>query len=149
MSISMTPSHHARRLAGVAAVLLAAAGPLACGDATGPKSPVGAYGLSTVNGKPLPASLFADTGFTVDVTAGSLAVQDDGRFVVAVTSRWVVDDNTSAYVTADTGTWTQNGDRIVLTYADSTRHTGTWDGQRVTLADTVGPDVTTLVFAKQ
>lgn len=149
MPISMTPSHHARRLAGVAAVLLAAAAPLACRDATGPKSPVGAYGLSTVNGKPLPANMFADSGFTVDVTAGSLAVQDDGKFVVGVTSRWVVDGNSSEYVTADTGTWTQNGDRIVLTYVDSTTHTGTWDGRRVTLADTVGADVTTLVFAKR
>lgn len=139
-----------RSLAIVAVTGIAAAA--ACGGdgATGPKSPIGSYTLSTVNGKTLPATLFADTGFTVDVSDGSLAIEPDGRFVVGMTSRWTIEGHASVFVTADTGKWTQTGDRLVLTYVDSTTQSASWQGNRITVADSSsGTGVATLVFARR
>lgn len=147
----MHPRNRARiRACAVAGLAVAASIATACGgDATGPKTPIGAYALATVNGKALPARLFNDSGFTVDIADGSLALQDGGRFVYGVTAKWTVDGAATMYVTSDTGTWTQTGNRITLLYVDSTTQAITWDGSRVTLTDSGFADVTTYVFNRR
>jgi len=97
----------------------------------------------------LPATVLADTGFTVAISDGSLSVQADGRFVVGMTSTWTVEGHAQVFVAADTGTWTQAGGRLVLTYVDSTTQTGSWQGDRITVADSSSGSVTTFVFARR
>ena len=139
-----------RRITVVGAIAAAAAPAVACGDgSTAPGSPVGSYALSSVNGKPLPANVFSDTGFTVDISDGVLAVDGDGRFVMAVTSKWTVDGNLTVFASADTGRWTQAGDTIVLTFSDSATETGTWKGNFITLADSTGVSARTFLFARK
>lgn len=137
------------RSLGIAAVTAAAIAAACGGDATGPSTPVGSYALNTVNGKAVPATVFADTGFSVDISNGSLALQADGKFVVGVTSKWTIEGSPSVFVSADTGTWTQDGARLRFTYVDSTTQTASWQNGRITVADSSGPTVMTLVFARR
>jgi hypothetical protein len=135
----------------VTAVALAAGAATACGSdgATGPSSPVGSYALSSVNGKTLPATVLADTDFSVAISQGTLALQGDGKFVLGVTSTWTIEGHPSVFVSADTGTWTQANGRLVFTYVDSTTQTGAWQRDQVTVTDSSAATVTTLVFARK
>ena len=95
----------------------------ACGSdtSTGPGStgttatPVGSYSLTTVNGKPLPATMFADTEFTEVVTKASLALAADGKYQAIVTTNETVAGYLSVYVDTSGGTWKQAGTTSTIT----------------------------------
>ena len=76
-----------RSLVGLA---IAVAGITACGgdSPTGPgdsSSPVGSFAISTVNAKALPFTMFSDTNYKYELTAGSMALTSDGKFVLFLT----------------------------------------------------------------
>lgn len=149
MGRSLPPSRNFWRLPLlVAAATLA----LACGgdSASGPSSsPVGSYRLSTYNGKPVPQTLFSDTGFTIALAAGSLALTADGSFLATITTNETIEGHLSVYVDSSTGRWTQTGATLVFVGSDSTKQTAGWDGSRITLSDTSTAPPSTFVYARR
>lgn len=119
---------------GVALVVLLAA----CGEVTGPKSPVGTYALSSVDAKPLPATMYADTGYTVEVTAGTIALTADLKYTSSVTTRETVDGNVSTYIDRFSGTWAQAGSTITLTPTRGPTQSATLSGTRLTVTQSDG-----------
>lgn len=119
----------------MAVVVAMVATVVACGDSTGPTTPIGAYVLSSVNSKSLPFRLFADTGFTVDITASSLVVNGDGSFLASFRSEERVENNLSVYVDTTTGKWVQAGNAITFTNSDSVKQVATWTGANIAIPD--------------
>jgi hypothetical protein len=112
----------------------------ACGgdSGTGPNSnPAGSYHLATVAGKSVPATMFSDTAFTDVIAAGSLALQADGKYVIAVTTNETIAGHLSVYVDSTAGTWTQSGaNALTMVSADGGGSTSAaWAGPTVTLVD--------------
>jgi hypothetical protein len=121
--------------AGSTAMLAALA---ACGDgATGPKAPsgsdpaAGTFALVTVNTQQLPFTLFNDSGFKLDFTASTLALQTDGQFVLAQTTVETVAGFASTFQDTLRGTWTQNVGTVSLKMTDGTTAPATWDGRQI------------------
>lgn len=112
----------------------------ACGDgATGPKGPsasdpaAGTFALATVNTQPLPFTLFNESGFRLDFTASTLALQTDGLFLLAQTTVETVAGFPSTYHDTLRGTWTQNTGTVSLKMTDGTAAAATWDGRQLGL----------------
>ncbi len=125
---------------------------LACGgdSASGPNaSPVGSYLLSTYNGKPVPQTLFADTGFTIALAAGSLALTADGSYLATITMNETIEGHLSVYVDSVAGKWTQTGAALLFVGPDSTKQSAGWDGARITLSDTSTAPPSTYVYARR
>jgi hypothetical protein len=150
---------HRRAVFGALTTLLALAVG-ACGSDTltgstpdTPTTPIGAYALASVGGKPMPVTMFADTAFTDVVTSASLALSADGKLLSVVTTNETVAGNLSVYVDTVGGTWKQVGSTSALTFtiitdpgsagADSP---GTWSGKTITLTD---PDGLVWVYSRQ
>lgn len=116
----------------------------ACGSdsATAPSSsgssssPVGSYTISTVNGKTLPTSLYADGSISYDVTAGTMKVTSDGKFLAVTNYRQTVPGSVENFVDSIGGTWTQNGSSLQLAVDDGTNASATWDKTSLTLTST-------------
>lgn len=124
------------RTIGVA--VLVAAG--ACGgDATGPKGPspndpaAGTFTLLSVNTQPLPFTLFNATGYRLDFSASTLALQTDGKYLMTQTTTETVAGFASTYLDTLRGTWTQAAGSLSLRAQDSTVTTAVWDGREVQL----------------
>jgi hypothetical protein len=121
----------------------------ACGgdSATGPNAnPAGSYHLSTVAGKSVPATMFSDTAFSDVITAGSLALQADGKYVIAVTLNETVAGHLSVYVDSGSGTWSQSGaNALTMVSAEGASASVPWTGTTVTVVDT---DSVTWVFSR-
>ncbi len=133
------------------ALVVAATLALACGgEASGPgRNPVGKYDLATFNAKALPVTLFADTGFTLALTAGTLSLDADGSFLSTISVNETVEGHKSVYVDTAAGRWTQAGATMLFTGADSLKQAGAWDGARITLTDTTTRPPSTFVFARR
>lgn len=126
----------ATRLAGTVTVALL----VGCGDgATGPKAPspsdpaAGTFALVTVNAQPLPFVLFDDSGFKLEYTASTLALQADGQFVLAQTTVETVAGFASTFQDTLRGTWTQRTASVSLQLADGGTAAATWDGTQIGL----------------
>lgn len=109
-----------------------------CHDSTGPTTPVGTFTLATVNTKALPATMYADTGYTVEVTAGSITVTADKKYAGSVTVRETVDGKASIYVDHPAGSWTQAGNAITLTPTGGAAQSGTWSATSLTVTTSDG-----------
>lgn len=120
----------------------------ACGgdSSTGPGSggtpdtPVGIYALTSVNGNPVPVTMFSDTAFTEVITKASLALATDGKYMAVVTTNETVAGNLSVYVDTSAGTWKQGttASALVLTSTDDPSLapiTAVWSGKTVSLTD--------------
>ncbi len=127
----------------------------ACGgdSSTGPgvpKSPVGNYTVATVNGKALPFTIFSDTGFKYEETAGTLALTSDGKYSFVTTFRQTVESDVEVFVDSTFGRWTQSGASLSFVDAlDSTSTaTATWAAPQLTftLSDS-GATSITIVYA--
>lgn len=130
------------------------AGITACGgdSPTGPGgsgSPVGSYTLSTVNGKGLPFTMFSDTGYKYEVTAGSLALTGDGKFSFVNTYRQTVGTNIETFIDSSGGTWKQTGSSFSFVGSDSTTSTGTFANNQLTIIQVDGAVTTTGVYTKK
>lgn len=125
------------RLLAVSALVAAAA----CGDSsTAPKGPspndpaAGRFTLLTVNAKPLPFTIFSQSGYKLDFSASTLALTTDGKYVMTQTTVETVAGFASTFQDTLTGTWRQNAGSITMTDSDGkTTTAATWDGRDVQL----------------
>ncbi len=134
---SQAPSRRwARRLATSTLFFLGACG----GDATGPKGPspndpaAGVFALSTVNALPLPFNFFKATGYSLDLSAVTLALQVNGNYLMTQTTTETVAGFTSTYLDTLRGTWTQNAGSLSIRGNDSTVTAATWDGREIQMS---------------
>lgn len=125
---------------------LAAAGMLWLGgcageSATGPSTPVtpeGSFTLSTIDSRVLPYSMFADTGYTLEVTSGTLSITPNQRWVARMTTRETVAGNVSTYSDSSFGTWsaTQGSTTAALLNAETNViSNATWTLTDITVTD--------------
>ena len=133
---------------------IAVAGITACGgdSPTGPgssSSPVWSYTISTMNGKGLPFTMFSDTNYKYEVTAGALSLTGDGKFTVVTTYRQTVVANIETFVDSSSGTWKQSGSSLSFVAADSTTNAATWSSNQLTITQKDGSVTTTVVYAKK
>jgi hypothetical protein len=112
-----------------------------------PTTPVGSYTITTVNGKGLPVALFADASYTYEVTNGTLALTNDGKYSVITTFRQTLPGSTSMFVDSTGGTWVKTGTNIQLTNGqDGSLDTATWDKGILTFVEVDGKVTTTYVY---
>jgi hypothetical protein len=141
--------HAARLLVFAAAVTMAAA----CGGSdasSGPSaSPVGSYSLSSLNSKPLPFTLFADTGFTIALSAGSLNLTTDGSYLATTSTSETIEGHVSIYVDSASGRWTQAGATLLFVGADNSKQSASFDGTRLSLTDSTSSPRLVYVFTKR
>ena len=108
-----------RRL--VAAATLSVALVSACSDSTGPSTIFGTYTLATINGFNLPRLVDSDptTGTTVEVTAGTVVVREDGTFTDHTDFRITQGSQVTTDFTEANGAWNRTGDVITFTPNDA------------------------------
>ena len=83
--------------------------------------------------------MFADTGFVVVVTAGTITLTADGKFASAVTTRETVAGNVSVYVDHVSGTWLQGSSgAITLTPSSGPIEPALWSGTKLTVTQSDG-----------
>jgi hypothetical protein len=113
-----------------------------------PGSPAGSFALSTVNAKPLPYMMFSDTGYTLETTGGTFALQAGGKFTATITSRETIVGIVSIYVDSTFGTWSNSTPSTIIftNTADGTTQNATWDGTKMTIMD--ASSSSTLVYTK-
>lgn len=110
-------------------------------SATGPSIPVtpeGSFTLSTIDSKVLPYSMFADTGYTLEVMSGTLSVTPDHKWVSRMTTRETVAGNVSTYSDSAFGTWSasQGSTTASLLNAEtSVISNATWTSTDITITD--------------
>ncbi len=131
------------------ALLAAAVIAIACGgeSATAPTSPVGAYQLSTIQGKPLPFRLYSDTNYSFDIAKGTLSLGSDGNFTAAFLSEERVEGHLSVYADTSTGAWALSGTSITFTASDNSKTKGIWSGRTISLVDSTGVTPVTYVYS--
>jgi flagellar basal body rod protein FlgG len=147
----------ARSLAQVTGLaMLLALGACSADGATSPTQssntpvPYGNYAISTVNGKALPVALAQDGAYSYEVTNGTLALSQDGKFSIVTTYRQTITDNVSIFVDSTGGTWSISGNTVTLkNSADGTTDTGTWETTQLTFVETVNNVTTTSVYTKK
>lgn len=125
---------------------------VACSDSSGPnvqKSPEGNYTIATVNGKPVPAPLFSDTGgYTLEITSGSLSLTSDGKYSSVMGFRQTLPGAVSTYSDSMGGTWIRNGGNVQFTETSTGfTLTAVWTNGQITVTDsTSGPAPISLVY---
>jgi hypothetical protein len=132
---------------------------VACGSDSGPTtpggqpidSPVGSYNITTVNAKALPVALFSDPLYTYEVTSGSIALTNDGKYTVVTNFRQTIPGNVALITDSTYGTWSQSGAQINLRNSQDTtaKDQATWAGTQLTFALSDGKTTTTYVYTKK
>jgi len=116
-------------------------GACASESATGPSTPAtpeGSFSLSMIDTKALPYSMFADTGYALDVMSGSLSITPDRKWVSRMTTRETVAGNVSTYSDSAFGTWStvQGSTSASLLNAETNViSTATWTISDITVTD--------------
>ncbi len=116
-----------------------------------PATPVGVYTLSTVDAKTLPWTMFADTGYTLEIQSGTLDISANGKWVSKVTSRETVAGFVSIYNDSTFGTWTvaTGSKTAVLTNAETNQTSNaTWTATKATVVQLDGATSHTIVYTK-
>ena len=112
-----------------------------------PTTPIGSYTIQTVNGKPLPVAMFADTNYTYEITSGKLSLGTDGKYSVVTAFKQTIPGNISIFVDSSSGVWVQNGSAIQLTsLPDSSKDNGTWDKGLLTFSEPFGKTTASFVY---
>ena len=138
----------AKALAAFAAIVAI----VACSDSSAPtaqKTPEGSYTIATVNGKAVPAPLFADTGgYMLEITSGSLSLTSDGKYSSVMGFRQTLPGVVSTYSDSTGGTWVRSGGNVQFTETSTGLVlTAVWTTGRITVTDTTsGTSPTTLVY---
>jgi hypothetical protein len=101
------------------AFTLAAAVPLlvaACSDSpTAPSASLeGSYSLRTVNGANVPVTLATMGADRVDITGGTLTLNNNGTFSGQLAFRFVFSGATTNQSESSSGTWTASGNTVTL-----------------------------------
>ena len=125
-----------RRILMVLGISVLFAGLSACGsDSTGPKDTdwLGTYALETVEGQNLPAVLIQIGNDKLEITAGSIRLNEDQTFSASLTFRTTEGGNVTTDTESDTGTYTKNGNALRFTYGDGSQDTGSLNGKVLTV----------------
>jgi VCBS repeat-containing protein len=105
----------------------------ACTD-SGPKSPVAPYALTMIGTTRLPAVMYEDEGYKLEVTAGTLELADPDKYTMSMTVVETVDGNKSTYTDTESGKWALATDgSILITLATGEQVTATWHGTQLTV----------------
>ena len=139
---------------GLVAAMAAMSFALACGgDSTGPeesKTPDGTYAMSTVNGKALPATVFAESTYKFEIVSASLVLATDGKYSTTSTTRQTLPGNVSTFVDSTRGTWLLTGTQVQFTDAqDGTKETAAFANGQLTFTIVDGKLTTTIVYTKK
>jgi hypothetical protein len=128
-----------------AAAIIAAA----CDSLTEPTTPIGSYTLSTVNGEDIPATMYAEGMYKLEVVGGTMELDTDSNYIATVTSEETVDAIVSEYVDSLRGRWSvdESGTMQFTFPEDNSIFTGSWQGRRITLLVT-GDVSVSLVYEK-
>ena len=145
---------HALTIVAIAAFVIV---PIACSDSStdpnAPTTPVGAYSLTSFNGKTPPVTLYSDTNYLVTLSDASLSLTAEGNYQATTTVRETVLGHLSVYIDTATGTWIQGtggGGALVFTDKfDGRKVTATWSGLTITLTDTTGGTTTSTVYRRK
>jgi hypothetical protein len=129
----------------------------ACGSDSGgtsgpsvPTTPVGSYTVSTVNGKALPAALYNETNYLLEVTTGTLVLTTDGKYSSVLTTRQTIPMNVSTFVDSVGGTWVLSGTDVNLTNSqDGSTGKAVWAGNQLTIPVVDGKVTTTYVYGRK
>jgi len=105
-----------------------------------PSTPIAAYTLTTVDAKALPAVMFADTGYTLEVTQGTLTLTADLKYAGTVTTRETVDGNISYYLERASGSWAQSAGSGAITFTPTVgpAQPATWTATKLTVTQSDG-----------
>ena len=107
-----------------------------CGsDSTGPDEPdwVGSYALETVEGSALPVVLLQIGNDKIEVTTGSVTLNEDQTFSTNMTYRVTEAGSVSTGSDSQVGSFTKNGTALRFNYSDGTQDTGSLNGEILTL----------------
>ncbi len=105
--------------------------------------------MTTVNGKAVPTSLFADGAFSYDITGGTMKLTSDGKFSAVTNYRQTVPGSVEMFVDSIAGTWTQSGSSLQMTIADGSTATATFDKSSLTLSATDEGVTMTVVYGNR
>lgn len=108
----------------------------ACGggdDSPAPKQLAGTYPLVSADGRSLPAVLYEDATYKLEVTAGTITLVANGSFSDSYTIRETIDGVVQPVeVIPCHGSWTRSGNTVTLseivTDVCGDDATATWDG---------------------
>jgi hypothetical protein len=134
------------------AAVVALAG--ACSDSPSePTSPIGEYNLYRVNDVVVPAPIFVDEGYRYEWFSGTLEVEADMSFVIALIRLETVDGNPSEYVDSLRGSWTLDNMGAlqfnVVGEGVNPVMPGSWEGRRVTVLFTEDVTSSSLLFQRR
>ena len=115
---------------------LAIAAVAACGGGDDPAAPQqlpGTYPLVSANGRSLPAVLYEEPGYKLEVTAGTITLNGNGSFSDSYSIRETLDGTPQPVeVIPCNGSWTRSGNTVTLseivTDVCGDDATATWDG---------------------
>ena len=140
-----------KTLGAIGTLLLVAA----CSDGpTGPSippTPVGTFVLNTIESKALPYAMFADSGYKLEITSGTLAITVNGKWVSKITSRETVVGFASTYIDSSFGTWTvPSGATTAVLINTETNITSnaTWTASDVTVNEVDGTIARKIVYRR-
>ncbi len=121
------------------ALLAACSGSNSTGPAA-PTTPDGNYTLTSIAGKSLPYTMYADTGYSVVVTGGTLSLATSRHFDIATTSTETFAGATTPYVDRTSGNWTTtNGSpTVTLTPALGAVMPAVWNGTKLSVTQPDG-----------
>lgn len=116
-----------------------------------PGTPVGTYTISTIDAKALPWTMYADTGYTLEVQSGTLSITADAKWVAKTTTRETVAGFVSIYNDSTFGTWATSGGgkTAVLTNVESgSTSSVTWTTTAATVVQLDGATSHTIIYTK-
>lgn len=114
-----------------------------------PATPAGNYTLNQIDSNTLPYKMYADTGYTLEVMSGSIAINANGKWVSKLTTRETVAGYASTYNDSTFGTWTAANGSASLTNAETTViSTATWTSADVTVSEVDGSKTRKIVYKK-
>ena len=116
-----------------------------------PPTPVGSYTLNTIDAKTLPYTMYADTGYTLQVASGTISIATTGKWVSKFVTTETVAGNVSTYSDSTYGTWTVATGSTVAVFINSETNVtsnGSWTAVDVTVNDVDGTTIRKIVYRK-
>jgi hypothetical protein len=136
----------------LAMLLLAAA--VACGGgSTEPTTNVsGVFTLRTINGLPLPQSIYSAADASLSISAGTLTLGSDRTYTLVENEHIVVSGTATDDIYTESGTFTVSGNSLEFTgpvvSGSTIHHHMTWNGAEITWSDLFINTTSTYVFSR-
>jgi hypothetical protein len=116
---------------------LSAVSVLACGDSSGPEvsSAVGTWNLVTVNGSPLPYTLFLiQPTYRFEILSNVFVAAENGTYTETETTRETESGTVTTTTETDNGTWSQTGNTVTVVNSGGATTTATISGNSITVS---------------